>query len=191
MSRATAAFVVYPLICLTALTACRSYRPASETSGSIPGPGRESWNVHMYVTEADPADDHSVPRLELIAEYGVWIEERDTTYQRLTGVDQQVQVVLYDSTGTVAADIRADNVWYYSQTRRIIADGRVFIESSSGRTLTTEWVEWAEVSRTIRTNRHVVITSEHESLEGRGLIATEDLSQYQIGRFSAEVRVDS
>ena len=145
----------------------------------------------MYVTEADPAEDHSTPRLELIAEYGVWVEERDSTYQRLSGVDQQVQVILYDSTGAVAADIVADRVWYYSQTRRIIADGRVFVESSSGRTLATEWVEWMEESRTIRTNRHVVITSEQESLEGQGLTATEDLSLYQIGRFTAEIRVDS
>ena len=68
-----------------------------------------------------------MPRLELIAEYAVWVEERDSTYQRLSGVDEQVQTVIYDSTGVVTADIQADRVWYYGQTHRLIADGRVVI----------------------------------------------------------------
>ena len=145
----------------------------------------------MFVTEADPEEDHSVPRLELIAEYGVWFEERDSTYQRLSGVDEPVKAIIYDSTATVTANISADRVWYYGQTQRLIADGQVIVESASGRRLETEWVEWVEESRTIRTDRHVVITSVDENLEGQGLTAAEDLSHYQIGRFTAEVAVDS
>ena len=193
MLRAPAALSVFriSLVCIIAASgACRPQRQPSEILDGVPGPAKESWNVHMHITEADLEDDHSLPRLELIAEYGAWFEERDSTYQRLSGVDEQVKVILYDSTGVVSADITADRVWYYNQTQRLVADGRVFVESSSGRMLATEWVEWIEETRTIWTNRYVQITSDQENLEGRGLTAAEDLSHYQIGPFTAEVTVD-
>ena len=180
------------LICiLVLLGACRSYRHDASAVQGTTGPAKESWDVHMYITEADPEEDHSVLRLELIADYAVWFEERDSTYQRLSGVDQPVHVVLYDSTGSVSADITADRVWYYRQTNQLIADGHVVVQSSSDRTLQTEWIQWEEEDRTIRSDRYVLITSPDERLEGLGLTATEDLSQYQIGRFTAEVTVDS
>ena len=145
----------------------------------------------MYVTQTGQGQDSSQLRMELIAEYMAWIDDRDSSHQRLSGEDTKVHVNLYDTTGAATATITADLVWYYDQQQRIIADGEVLVLTSDGRRLETEWIEWQGGDRKIRTDRYVHITTPDETVEGTGLEASEDLSFYRIGRFKAEVAVDS
>ena len=147
--------------------------------------------MHTFVTQAGQEKDSSRLRMEIKAEYMAWIDDRDSSYQRLSADSAKVHVVLYDTSGSTSATILADQVWYYDQQQRIVADGEVIVLSSDGRRLETEWIEWQERDRAIRTDRYVFVTSADETVEGIGLEAAEDLSSYRISRFKAEVAVDS
>ncbi len=74
---------------------------------------------------------------------------------------------------------------------RFVAEGEVVIQTSDNRTLVSEWIEWKEDDRLLRTDRFVQITTPDEVVSGTGLEASEDLSSYRIGEFRAEVVIDS
>ena len=147
--------------------------------------------MHTYVTQTAQDHDSSRIRMEFIAEYMAWVNDLDSSYQRLSGDKSKVHVNLYDTTGAATVSITADQVWYYGQQQRVVADGEVLVLTSDGRRLETEWLEWESGNQKIRTDRYVHITTPDETVEGTGLEAEEDLSSYQIGRFKAEVAVDS
>lgn len=112
--------------------------------------------------------------------YSVWRTLSDTT---------QVQSFIFEE-GDSSATITADSVVYFSQDGRFEAYGNVVVRTQEGRVLQSERLTWNQFDRQIRTRRFVQITTPTEVVRGNGLVANEDLSTYQIGKFQAEVETD-
>lgn len=169
-----------------------TYQDASKIPAQLPpGPSQESWNVTTVISQADSGTDTSRTRLIISADYVEWVEEEDNFFQLLQGIDNKVEVEIYDSSGTLSAMVEAQRVSYYESETRFVAEGEVVVQTSDDRTLVSEWIEWKEDDRLLRTDRYVQITTPDEVVSGTGLEASEDLSSYQIGEFRAEVVLDS
>ena len=169
-----------------------TYQDASKIPVQLPpGPSQESWNVTTVISQADSNADTSRTRLIIAADYVEWVKEEDNFVQLLQGIENKVEVEIYDSSGAISAMLAANRVSYYDLETRFVAEGEVVIQTSDDRTLVSEWIEWKEDDRLLRTDRFVRITTPDEVVSGTGLEASEDLSSYQIGEFRAEVVLDS
>ena len=185
------------LLLLLLVAACEFERPAPEPDAATgeEGPVQESWNVHMFISRVPRLSDESIRRVEMIAGHMGRYEQGDTTYQVLSGTagedSARVLVHLYDLSGDTSATIAAERVYYYEEQQRIEAEGRVTVLTRQGSRLQTESLAWTEVDGKLRTDRFVRITSGLDEVQGQGLVAEEDLSSYELGRFTARVGTDS
>jgi len=102
----------------------------------------------------------------------------------------RVHVQLFTPEGDSSATIESDSLLYFSKEGRADAYGDVAIHTPENRQLYSEHVVWRQNDRKVRSSRFVRIVTPNEVLNGRGLVAEEDLSAYQIGRFDAEVELD-
>lgn len=102
----------------------------------------------------------------------------------------RVHVQLFTPAGDSSATIAADSLLYFSDEGRADAYGDVVVRTPEGRQLYSEHVVWRQSDRKVRSSRFVRIVTPTETLNGQGLLADEDLSSYQIGRFDAEVDLD-
>ena len=188
----TASAFLGAIILLAWVPVSCTYQDASKIPAQLPpGPSQESWNVTTVISQADSGTDTSRTRLIIAADYVEWVEEEDNFFQLLQGIDNKVEVEIYDSSGTLSAMLEAYRVSYYESETRFVAEGEVVVQTSDGRMLVSEWIEWKEDDRLLRTDRFVQITTPDEVVSGTGLEASEDLSSYQIGEFRAEVVLDS
>ncbi len=182
------------LLLVSLVTACEFERPPPARD-SVPGEDglvQESWNVHMFISRVPRLSDASVRRVEMIADHMARYERGDTTYQVLSGEDSvRVLVHLYGLSGDTSATMTADRVYYYEQQQRIEAEGSVTVLTWQGRRLETEALAWTEVDGKIRSDRFVRISTGQDEVQGHGLVAEEDLSSYDLGRFTARVQTDS
>ena len=178
----------WPVLFLALLPSSCTRQDLSETSGPLPsGPSKESWNVQITLSQADSEDEESRTRLIISADHVQWVGEQDSTVQHLRGLQRKVEIEIYDSLGVLSAFLEADRVSYYESEEYFIAEGGVRIKTSDERTLTTERIEWLERDQLLRTESFVHIRTPEETVSGVGLEATEDLSSYQIGPFTAEI----
>lgn len=102
----------------------------------------------------------------------------------------RVHVQLFTPEGDSSATIAADSLLYFSDEGRADAYGDVVVRTPEGRQLYSEHVVWRQSDRKVRSSRFVRIVTPTETLNGQGLLADEDLSSYQIGRFDAEVDLE-
>jgi len=153
-------------------------------------PVRESWGVSTYVTQQDIGASESYRRMESIADYVAWYDVSGEKYQVLEQVDRPVRVYLYDAEGDTSATVTATMVHYFESEDRLEAIGEVVAVTQDGTQLTTEWLEWRGEDRMLQTDRFVHIISATEDVEGYGLLATEDMKTYHLGRFTARVVIE-
>lgn len=120
-------------------------------------------------------------------------ETSDSTYSVLRGPEgdptTRIHVQLFSPEGDSSATIAADSLLYFAREGRADAYGNVVIRTAD-RELYSEHVVWRQSDRLVRSSRYVRIVTPNETLNGRGIVADEDLSSYQIGRFAAEVDLD-
>lgn len=117
----------------------------------------------------------------------------DSTYSvwRTLNDSGRVRTYLFDEKGDSSATVTADSVLFFTREGRFEAFGNVVVVTQTDKRLESEHLTWHQPDRTIRTQRFVHITTPTEVVQGNGLVADEDLETYQIGRFSAEVEVES
>ena len=183
------------LLTAVLLAACEFERPAPSLTEIRPadGPDQESWGVHTYISHVPRLSAQSYRRVEIIAGYMGRYEQGDSSYQVLRSAEggdaSDVLIHLYDARGDSSATLTAARVVYYEKQQRFEASGNVQVVTPDGSRLETEALTWSENDRKLRTNRFVHITTARETVQGRGLVAEEDLSSYQIGRFTARLDV--
>lgn len=161
-------------------------RAPTDTSDG-PTPTHVSWEVEFSMTEggrrrAIIAADRMERYATEDSTYSVWRTMRDTG---------RVRTYLFDEEGDSSATVVADSVLFFNQEGRFEAFGNVVVVTESDKRLESEHLTWDQLDRRIRTRRFVHITTPTEVVQGNGLVADEDLETYQIGRFTAEVDVES
>ena len=172
----------------------RAETPTMDDIRAEGAPDQESWGVHFYVTQVPIGSSESRIRVEMIADYMAQYENEDSTYQLLRGhpdsLDRRVTAYLFDTEGDSSATLTADRVLYFDREKRFEAEGGVVVVTSENKRLESERLVWFEDERKVRTESFVSIVSPQEQVQGYGLVADEDLKNYEIGRFSAQVTVE-
>lgn len=171
--------------------ACQ-HREASEEQTSAdttggPTPTHISWGAEFSMNEeghrrAVIAADRMERYVTEDSTYSVWRTRSDSG---------RVRTYLFDEQGDSSATVTADSVLFFAQEGRFEAFGNVVVVTESNKRLESEHLTWDQADRKIRTQRFVHITTPTEVVQGNGLVAAEDLETYQIGRFTAEVEVQS
>ncbi len=155
----------------------------------LEGPDRESWEVEMVISHVPRLSTESLKRLSITAPHVKHYDTADPAYQILGG--GEVRFVLFDLEGDTAAVVTAASATYYDHEQRFRASGNVEVKTSSNTLLGTETLSWSEREAKLTTDAFVRITTPREEIEGFGMIADEDMSSYQIGRFVARMETDS
>jgi LPS export ABC transporter protein LptC len=103
---------------------------------------------------------------------------------------RRVYAYIFDENGDSSAVITADRMMYFDAEGRFEAFGDVVVETKDDKRLSSEHLTWDQTDRKIRTRRFVRIVTPTEDVQGRGLVADEDLDTYQLGRFTAQVEME-
>jgi len=151
-----------------------------------PTPTHVSWDARFMMSEEeDPRAVIQATRMEQYrtsdSTYSVWRSMSDTT---------RVRVHLFNPRGDSSATMTADSLVFQDRKGLLDAYQNVVVTTESRKRLETEHLTWKQADRKIRTRRFVHIRTPSEVVQGRGLVADENLETYQIGRFAAEVEMD-
>lgn len=164
----------------------RTGEERSTTENAGPTPTHVSWSAQFTMSKGgERRAVIEAPRMEQYrvsdSTYSVWRSMSDTT---------RVRLHLFTPQGDSSATMKADSLVFQDQKGLLDAYREVVVVTESGKRLETEHLTWKQDDRKIRTQRFVRIRTPSEIVEGRGLVADENLETYQIGRFSAEVEMD-
>ena len=150
-------------------------------------PDQETWDVALTLSM------EGQPRAFVEAPYLARFERADSTFTRFGPAapddTTRVEVRVYDA-GRPTATVEADRLLYLDERRRFVAEGRVVVETETGKTLRSEALTWDEADRRLRTDGFVRITTPTERLQGYRLVADEDLETYTLARITGQVTVE-
>ncbi len=135
------------------------------------------------------------PRAEIAARRMEQYETEDSTYTLLYGAPQtpaggRVVAHLFDEAGDSSATITADRLVYREAESRFDARGQVVVETVEGKRLEGEHLSWNEAARTVETPGFVRITTPTDRVQGYGLRANEDLSNYRLANVTGETTLE-
>jgi LPS export ABC transporter protein LptC len=150
-------------------------------------PDQETWDVSLSLSM------DGRPRALVRAPYLARYERDDSTFTRFgpaaPGDTTRVAVRVYDE-GRPTATVEADRLLYLDRDRRFVAEGRVVVETATGKTLRSEALTWDEADGSLRTDGFVRITTPTERLQGYRLVADEGLETYTLARITGQVTVE-
>jgi LPS export ABC transporter protein LptC len=118
------------------------------------------------------------------------IFERDVK-EKITILPKGFFIIFYDVLGKESSTLKADYGVRYETSRRMEAKYNVEVVTAKGEKLNTEHLIWDEKTKKISSDQFVKITTAKEIIMGNGLIANEDLSQYEIKEVTGTVKVDN
>lgn len=118
------------------------------------------------------------------------IFERDVK-EKITILPKGFFIIFYDALGKESSTMKADYGVRYETSRRMEAKYNVEVVTAKGEKLNTEHLVWDEKTKKISSNQFVKITTAKEIIMGNGLIANEDMSQYEIKEVTGTVKVDN
>ena len=149
-------------------------------------PDQETWDVALDLS----LDER--PRARVTAPYLARYEGADSTYTRFgPASDDSTRVVVHVfEDGTRTATVEADRLRYLDAERRFVAEGRVVVETETGKTLQSESLVWDEAERSLQTDGFVRIITPTERLQGYRLVADEALETYTLARITGQVTVE-
>lgn len=111
--------------------------------------------------------------------------------EKITILPKGFYIVFYDALGKQSSTLKGDYGVRYETTRRMEAKYNVEVVTAKGEKLNTEHLIWDEKTKKISSDQFVKITTAKEIIMGNGLIANEDLSQYEIKEVTGTIKVDS
>lgn len=156
-------------------------------------PVSESWDVRYTVSESDPDDGSSRPRLYMEAGYMASFES-DSSYTVLQPSGQEAEprvsaIIFSAETGDTSAVIAADRIIYRDEHRQFEAEGNVVVDGTEERRLWSERLLWAEADQRLHAPGFVRIQTPTERIEGYDLDADENLDNYVVARVTGEAEI--
>lgn len=110
--------------------------------------------------------------------------------QSETELRETVHVVVRDSAESVSTRVRSERARYIAHESAFHFMGDVFVETNQNRRLYTEYLEWSQDSRQIRTPEFVIIVTAADSITGFGLDGSDDLETYRLREISGEFQIE-
>lgn len=173
-------------LCLIGGLGCERRNTAPGALPDDMGPQQVSLDARFTLTE------DGRPRAEILAARMEHYRREDSTYAIMKGATDstgRVTAFLFNA-GDSSATLTANRLVYLQDEDRFEAYGNVVVTTPTEKRLESEHLAWNERDRKIRTPGFVQITTPEEYVEGKGLVADENLDTYQIGRFTARVDVE-
>lgn len=131
-------------------------------------PSQESWNSHIYITEAGTL------KAVVYADHLRKFEDTKITF--LEGV----KIDFYNEDEKISSKLTSKKGRVDDVSRNMFAVDSVVAVSDSGVVLTTDELMWRNQDRRILTDKFVRITSDKEVIEGYGLDSDQHLRNYII-----------
>lgn len=139
----------------------------------------ESYDVVMRYSDS--------ARLQLIIETDkqVRLKSQDELFE------EGMFVSFYNGEDTVKSTMKCDSAYFHKDTKLWKAWGNVVVHNiEEQRTLKTEYLEWMPEEHKIFTDQHVVIRSPEQEIQGEGLKAEDDFSEYEILNITGIIALD-
>lgn len=189
----TLLYVFFLLWLSMAFGACeqREGPPAAvEDTDPAERPTQESWDVRYTVSQVLRGEEASRPRLHVEAGY-MAVFDHDSTYTLLQhdrdSQAEQAVAFLFDEAGDSTATVTANRFYYYTEDRRMEADGDVRVQSTEERLLETEFLIWDEEAQRLQAPGFVRLRTPTEQVEGYELEGDETLQTYEIRQVTGQV----
>lgn len=110
--------------------------------------------------------------------------------EKMTVLPKGVFVIFYNEEGKQESTLKADYGVRYEASKRMEVKYNVEVVSAKGEKLNTEHLIWDERTKKIKSDAFVKITRATEIIMGNGLIANQDLTQYEIKEITGTIRVE-
>ena len=102
-----------------------------------------------------------------------------------------VFIEFFNETGEVKSTLQSKYAIRYDGTKKMEAKNEVMVINEFGEKLNTNHLIWDENTRKIKTNGHVKVTTKKEILDGEGLNANEDFSEWEITKPSGHTSMEN
>ncbi len=100
----------------------------------------------------------------------------ENTYEFPNGID----IFMYDSTGNITSQMKADYSIYYDTEGIWEAKNNVDVSNESGERLNTEYLVWNRGKAIIETNQFVKITTKDGIIYGDGLTSDQRFTNWEV-----------
>jgi LPS export ABC transporter protein LptC len=101
-----------------------------------------------------------------------------------TEMPNGVFIEFFNDSGKVKATMKADYAIRYERTKRTETRKNVKVVNVNGEILNTDKLNWDEATHKIYTDAFVKITTKKDILQGTGMEANEDFTEYEIRNIS-------
>ena len=110
--------------------------------------------------------------------------------EKMTVLPKGVFIIFYNEKGKQESTLKADYGVRYEASKRMEVKYNVEVVSAKGEKLNTEQLVWDEQTKKIKSDKFVKITRASEIIMGNGLIANQDLTQYEIKEITGTIRLE-
>jgi LPS export ABC transporter protein LptC len=97
-----------------------------------------------------------------------------------TEMPKGIYVEFYNDSSKIKTTLKADYGIRYEKTKRTEVKTNVVVVNVAGETLNTDKLDWDEGTRKIYTDVFVKIKTKNDELQGTGMEANEDFSEWDI-----------
>jgi LPS export ABC transporter protein LptC len=101
-----------------------------------------------------------------------------------TEMPKGIIIEFFNDSGEVKTTMKANYAIRYEKNKRTEARKQVVVVNANGEILNTEKLNWDEAHKKIYTDAHVKIITKKDELQGTGMEADQDFSQYEIRNMS-------
>ncbi len=170
---------ILSLLIVISLFACGEEKVQPSVNKQISGdviPDQESWNSKIIFSE------NGILRAILYADSLKVFEKK-----RITLIDG-VKINFYDREGHKTSTLTSKHGKVNDATKDMFAIDSVVAVNDSGVVLKTSELVWKNKIKKIKTNKFVTIDDKSEHIEGYGMEADDDLSNYTIYNVTYQAR---
>ena len=166
------------LLFIGAIVAC-SENNAIEEEDEYDGPMVESHNVETMIS------DSAIIKLRIKGAKQLSFQNGDMEYP------EGVYMEFYDKNSNVSSTITA-NRGYYTKAKNVykVEEDVEVVNFKTGEKLNSEELFWDPKTEKVHTEKFVNITTQTKIIKGVGLTASQDFSDYQIGKITGEIYLE-
>jgi LPS export ABC transporter protein LptC len=101
-----------------------------------------------------------------------------------------VYIESYDKNNRVKSTMKADYAIRHETSKKMEARYKIEIVNENGERLNTEHLVWNEETHQIISDTYVEIRTSKEVIQGTGMVANEDFSEWEIQKVSGTIPID-
>lgn len=172
--------LTYAALLLTVLfSACGPEQPSVKVHEAYEGPILEAYDIELLHSDS--------ARVRVLLKAAKQLEYVTGNQDFPDGVD----ITFFESTGARTAHLTGDKGYYDKKENIYKVEGNVVLVSlTQHNTLKSEELYWSPQREEIYTDTYVEVTTDTEVIQGNGLTASQDFSEYEIMDVTGQFNLD-